>query len=85
MLPAISRIYHLSCRGFFNVPCEIPGTRDLGFKSHPQDFSDQKSVESYSVLPIYGWVNRSTTELSHMLTVTTRQGVRTDQRSDPNR
>ena len=38
MLPAISRIYHLSCRGIFYVPCEIPGTRDLGFKSHPQDF-----------------------------------------------
>ena len=73
MLPAISRIYHLSCRGFFNVPCEIPGTRDLGFKSHPQDFfGPELGRILYGPPRLQLGETAAPESLSHALSVTTR-------------
>ena len=56
MLPAISRIYHLSCRGFFYVPCKFQAHGTSVLSLIRRTFSDQNSVEFYMVLPIYSWV-----------------------------
>ena len=69
-------IYHAV--GYFTCPVKFQAHGTSVLSLIRRTFSDQNSVELYIVLPIYSWVNCSTRELSHLLTVTTRQGVGSD-------